>query len=198
MSDEVLQKNVLRETCLAKRQAMPVPLRRAHGQAAQRALLASDVWANARRVALYMPVRAEIDTSLLLEDAWARGIQVLLPRCVPHVPGQMDFLFCAERDCLRAGLWGILEPGPQCPALPWDGSEGSPDVVVIPALAYDVRGYRLGYGGGYYDRALSQPAFAASHSVGLCYAALCLPQVPTESWDQPVKALCTEEGLRWL
>lgn len=198
MTEIALQKNTMRKACLDRRKAMATADLHAYGQAAQRALLATDMWAKARQVALYMPVRAEVDTSLLLEDAWARGISVLLPRCVPHAAGQMDFVPCVSRKDLRAGLWGILEPAPECLPLPWDSGDFAPSVAVIPALAYDVRGYRLGYGGGYYDRALSQPAFAASVCVGLCYADLVLPHIPTEAWDRPVKALCTEEGLQWL
>lgn len=177
---------------------MPKTEQEAHATTAQRALLETDVWLSARQITLYMPVRGEVDTSLLLEDAWARGVSVLLPRCVPQKTGQMDFVPCTGRSQLRAGLWGILEPDPQCPPLAWDSSEFSPCVAVIPALAYDVRGYRLGYGGGYYDRALSQPPFAATTCVGLCYAALRLEKVPTETWDRPVNALCSEEGLQWL
>lgn len=198
MSEVALQKNIMRKACLDRRKAMTTADMQKCGQAAQHALLATEMWANARQVALYMPVRAEMDTGLLLEDAWARGIQVLLPRCLPHASGQMDFVPCTSYKDLQAGLWGILEPSSECQPLPWDSNDFSPSVAVIPALAYDVRGYRLGYGGGYYDRALIQPAFAASPCVGLCYAALVLPHIPTDAWDRPVNVLCTEEGLQWL
>lgn len=173
-------------------------LREAHGKAAQEALLQDPVWQSARQVALYMPIRAEMDTALLLADAWARKIEVLLPRCVTGEMGRMDFVPCTGPEHVTTGLWGILEPQAHCMPLPWDSQYLAPQVALVPALAYDLRGYRLGYGGGYYDRALRHACFAATRTVGMCYKAQCTEQLPVQPWDFPVNALCTEEGLQWL
>ena len=73
------------------------------------------------------------------------------------------------------------------------------DLILVPGLCYDREGYRLGFGGGYYDRFLA--AFGARGSgrrpllVGLCYAFQVVDALPSQDWDRPVDCLCTEEGL---
>lgn len=198
LSPEQLQKTRLRTEFMNVRRGLTSAESRAHSLMAQRALLADPAWRNAQQVALYMPIRGEVETAMLLEDAWNRQVQVLLPRCHAQAQGNMDFVPCASRAQLTAGPYGILEPSPDCPALPWEVAQLSPDVAVIPALVFDTAGFRLGYGGGYYDRALRHPCFARTRTVGLCYVAQCVSVVPREPWDCPVNALCTEEGLQWL
>lgn len=192
------QKKLLRQEYLTRRRGLSVDAARAQALAAQSALLNAPQWKEARQVAVYMPIRGEMDTALLLEDAWARKVQVLLPRCVPGATGRMDFVPCDSRARLKQGVFGIWEPDPDCAALPWDKDILCPDLVVVPALAFDAQGFRLGYGGGYYDRALGHPCFALTRTVGLNYAACCGAPLPHEAWDYPVQALCTEEGLKWL
>lgn len=198
LSTEQLQKVRLRTEFMIMRRGLDSAAAHTHSLAAQRALLADPAWRNARQVTLYMPIRKEMDTAILLEDAWDRQVQVLLPRCHSHEQGAMDFVPCASHAQLTAGPYGILEPSPDCPALPWDVAQLLPDVAVIPALVFDAAGFRVGYGGGYYDRALRHPCFARTRTVGLCYAAQCVSVVPRQAWDCPVNALCTEEGLQWL
>jgi 5,10-methenyltetrahydrofolate synthetase len=73
---------------------------------------------------------------------------------------------------------------------------GALDLVFIPALAMDAEGYRLGYGGGYYDRWLaSVPTALMPKTIGVTWASTCVPQLPVDPWDVPLNALLTEEGL---
>lgn len=192
------QKTLLRTHYLAYRRSLSADAARAQSLAAQSSLMLAPEWQQARQVALYMPIRGEMDTSLLLEEAWARKMQVLLPRCVPGAAGRMDFVPCQSRARLTQGVFGIWEPSPDCAPLPWDKASLSPDLAVIPALAFDAQGFRLGYGGGYYDRALGHVCFAQTRTVGLNYAACCVSPLPHQAWDFPVQAVCTEEGLKWL
>lgn len=69
------------------------------------------------------------------------------------------------------------------------------DVVMLPLLGFDVRGTRLGQGGGYYDRTLSKTSFRP-YRIGLAYAAQQVPVLPREPWDVPLHAVLTESGLR--
>lgn len=111
---------------------------------------------------------------------------------------------CACAADLRPGRYGIAEPDPvRCPAIDMDAVPGSasafaPDLAVIPGVAFDRRGNRLGHGAGYYDRFLAHPAMARTALVGLAYAFQIVPALPVAPWDRPVHALCTEEGLTWL
>lgn len=192
------QKVLLRAEYLSRRGNIAPAAAAGMALAAQRALLDDVQWKAAGQVALYMPIRGEMDTAVLLQDAWARKVQVLLPRCRLGEQGRMDFVICGGYEQLRPGVYGILEPAPECAALPWDVRCLCPDVAVIPGLAFDAQGFRLGYGGGYYDRALEHACFARTRTVGLCANACYTQQLPRQSWDKSVNAICTEGGLQWL
>ncbi|EGY25136.1 5-formyltetrahydrofolate cyclo-ligase [Desulfovibrio sp. A2] len=213
---DVEARQALRRTMLARRAALPPEEAARLGHAAQEALLASPAWQAARQVLLYVAVRNETATARLLDAAWAHGKQVLLPRCVTSAPqadaaapaanydNEMCLAPCACAADLRPGRYGIAEPAPdRCPAIDMDAAPGSassfaPDLAVIPGVAFDRQGNRLGHGAGYYDRFLAHPAMARTALVGLAYAFQIVPALPVAPWDRPVHALCTEEGLIWL
>ena len=162
----------------------------------QERLLASPLWRDCRRVAAYMAVKGEAGTSLLLDEARRTGRALFLPRCRRQGeegwPGGMDFLLCEAGTPLILSRFGIPEPPPDVPALS-PAELAAPDtLLIVPALAFDREGFRLGYGGGYYDRVLAR---AACPSVGLAFHSLLLPQLPRDPWDKSVRAVCTEEIL---
>ena len=162
----------------------------------QERLLASPLWRDCRRVAAYMAVKGEAGTSLLLDEARRTSRALFLPRCRRQGekgwPGGMDFLLCEAGTPLMPSRFGIPEPPPDAPALS-PAELAAPDtLLIVPALAFDREGFRLGYGGGYYDRVLAR---AACPSVGLAFHSLLLPQLPREPWDKSVRAVCTEEIL---
>lgn len=162
----------------------------------QERLLASPLWRDCRRVAAYMAVKGEAGTSLLLDEARRTGRALFLPRCRRQGekgwPGGMDFLLCEAGTPFMPSRFGIPEPPPDAPALS-PAELAAPDtLLIVPALAFDREGFRLGYGGGYYDRVLAR---AACPSVGLAFHSLLLPQLPREPWDKSVRAVCTEEIL---
>lgn len=171
--------------------AADAPRHAALSAALQRHLLTSAVWRESPVVMLYCAVRGEVDTSLLLTEAWASNKRVLLPRCRSGERGVMDAVACSGPAALvRSGL-GIPEP---------TGEAAPPELtrealIVTPGLAFDRDGYRLGYGGGYYDRLFQAGVRLA---VGLVFTDHLLDRIPREAWDQPVNALCTEEGLLWI
>lgn len=138
----------------------------------------------AERVFAYCSVVPEVDTHALLAQARRRGKTVALP--VTQSDGQMQF---ARYDgALVPGRFGIPEPprGAQI-LLPQPG-----DLMLVPALAYDRAGRRLGRGGGYYDRFLARVDCCA---VGLIRAAFLLDALPAEWNDVPVSAVITEDGI---
>ncbi len=133
------------------------------------------------RVLLYWSMGNEIDTLPILEQLLSRGKQVLLPRCLPG--GAMETrLYVPGR--LVPHRWGMQEPAMDCPLL-------EPELALIPALCYDKNGYRLGWGGGYYDRWLAR---TKTHTVGLCRHALLKAHLPRESWDRRVELVLTEQA----
>lgn len=162
---------------------------RRSAQAAQH-LLELQPLTNSRTILAFYPFRDEIDTRPFLEAAGRRGQEVWLPltdpacrRIHPHV--------YRGRDSLRRGAYGILEPDPE-QAPPADPERL--DAVVVPGLAFDRSGGRLGYGGGYYDRFLAD----LSHRpllVGLAYSIQLVESVPRERHDIPLHYLVTEDGV---
>ena len=191
-------KRHLRAAMNARRVAQPPAQARAAAEAAQRALMAQPCWTEARQIALYVAFKGEMDTGLLLRHAWEQGQQVLLPRCRPRTQGIMDLVLCSGPGDLHPGHFGILEPRADLPALAWDDPSLAPAVMVVPGVAFDRTGRRLGFGGGYYDRALARPALAQTARVGLAYSWQVVDGLPAEDWDCPVQCLCTEEGCTWL
>lgn len=167
---------------------------------AQERLLADPAWQNASFITLYVAAKGEIQTDRLLEAAWSAGKRVFLPRVDKKERGLMHFLRCTGTAQLGPGSFGLLEPLEEhCPACDFT-AEGYPDLMILPGLAFDRRGGRLGWGGGYYDRFLEMcsGAGASTRFIGLGYAFQLLPEVPTEPWDRPVDAVCTDEELIWI
>lgn len=126
----------------------------------------------------------EPETGRLVEELTRRGKAVGLPRMLPGHRMEVR-RFDPARPMVPAAF-GILEPGEDCPLM----DKGEIDLALVPAVCYDRRGYRLGFGGGYYDRWLAD---FAGFRVGFCRAAVLQERVPTEAHDSRVDLLLTEE-----
>lgn len=180
-------KVAVRDRLLTTRRRRGLLEMQADARAVTEHLLAWEPLHRAATVAAYVSIPGEPGTGPLLETLVARGRHVLLPVVRPD--GELDW---ARHDGpLVAAGFGLLEPtgprlGPEAVA--------TADVVLVPALAVDRRGMRLGRGGGYYDRALGRvpvgtPVCALLHDGEL------LDAVPTEPHDRPVTAAITPTGL---
>lgn len=162
--------------------------RRRHCDPGQGAALASHVLAAAPPspgaiVAGYWPIRREIDPGPLLAELARRGHRIVLPVTPP--PGSpLIFKEWRREVPLRTGRFGTREP---------EGEELVPDWLLVPLLAFDRRGFRLGYGGGYYDRTLA--SLPGAVAIGCAYLCQEVPAVPTGLHDQRLSAVATEAGL---
>ncbi len=192
------RKAALRERIRKLRRNHPPGLARARSLEAQQRLLEAPCWRNARSVALYVALKGELSTDKLLAAAWKSGRTVWLPRVRPGEPGRMEFAVCVGLEQLRPGPFGLREPEDGLPGLGPEeaGKAFSPDLLVLPGLAFDRRGGRLGFGGGYYDRFLDSGLTCPR--VGLCFAFQITRNLPLEQWDQRVHYLCTEEQFLCL
>ncbi|MFT4302335.1 MAG: 5-formyltetrahydrofolate cyclo-ligase, partial [Desulfovibrio sp.] len=185
-------------------------LAKERAEAAQKNLLMADCWRQASSVALYVGIKDEMDTRMLLDAAWGEGRTLWLPRVRRGQPGIMDFVACASREQLQPGPFGLLEPDAALPgvgpesvaagaahaASSGNGTGFAPQLMILPGLAFDLTGGRLGYGGGYYDRFLQ--AGLDCPRVGFCFDFQLVPSLPLAPWDQRVHHLCTEERLLCL
>lgn len=142
----------------------------------------------------YLSFGSEVDTYGILQRAWDKGMDVALPRCVRGTH-DMTWHAVTTLEGLERSPIGVLEPRATAPALPAHGLPAKA-LALVPGLTFDARGYRLGYGGGYYDAFL---AGFAGHAVGLCRTAhftrdLAAQRV-IEDHDLPVQMVATEGGV---
>ena len=136
-------------------------------------------------VALYWPIRSEVNTRPLIEALHAQGFPILLP-AMTAVRQPLHFRAFQPGDELAKGPFGLSEPWPERP-------EGRPAIVFAPLAAFDRRGVRLGYGGGIYDATLQALRAAGPvTAIGLAYALQECDAVPAESHDQRLNFIITE------
>ncbi|WP_073949383.1 5-formyltetrahydrofolate cyclo-ligase [Streptomyces kebangsaanensis] len=190
-------KRALRREFLAVRNTLTVDdVREAAHALARRALELPEL-AGARTVAAYVSVGTEPGTLPLLDALRARGVRVLLPALLPD--NDLDWgAYTGEGSLARVhhgGKMALFEPagerlGPHAVA--------EADVVLLPGLAVDTRGMRLGRGGGSYDRVLARLEAADAHPalVVLLYDTEVVERVPEEAHDRPVQAVVTPSGVR--
>ncbi|MFK7945928.1 MAG: 5-formyltetrahydrofolate cyclo-ligase [Paracoccaceae bacterium] len=150
-------------------------------------LMASRLLTGMSVIAGYRPIRTEIDPTPLMNALHSAGHGLAVPVILGE--GQpLEFHAWTPDTPMHAGPFGA--------DVPVNGVAVIPDLILAPLLAFDRRGYRLGYGGGFYDRTLellrTQGRLCA---IGLAYAGQEISQVPTEPTDQPLDAILTEQGL---
>jgi 5-formyltetrahydrofolate cyclo-ligase len=182
VSDVQLRKAELRAQVLARRSALLADQRAAAGRLIRDAVLAAPQVQMAGTIAAYYSVGTEPDTRGLVYALWKRGSYVLLPLLRPD--GDLDWASYEGPDSLVAGPRGLREPGEPPRGV---DAVARADVVLVPALAVDAAGRRLGRGGGSYDRALARVGPLVP-LIALIYDDELVEQVPAEGHDVPVRA----------
>ena len=140
--------------------------------------------AEADTLLLFYGVGSEPDTGHLLLELWRQRKRVLLPKCLPG--RAMEARLVRGEDDLWPGTFGIPEPLDACPTV----DKGEIDLILVPALCYDLSCRRLGQGGGYYDRYLAD---YGGRTVGLCRERLLQKELPVEGHDRAVDLVLTEK-----
>lgn len=191
-SDDPGPKARLRRTIRAQRAALRAAEAAAAARRAIHRLWSLPCMARATSLAMYLPVGGELDCTPLAIQAWARGRKVFLP--VISGPKLRFARFRPATD-LRTNRYGILEPVTASRHL---CCARQLDVIIAPLVAFDVRGRRIGMGGGYYDRTLAflkqrtharRPFF-----VSIAFEMQKLDVVPVEEWDVLLDAIVTERA----
>lgn len=145
-----------------------------------RSLLADERLSAAHSVLLYHPLPDEVDVRMVIDTLYAKDIEVYLPKVVSDT--EMTLHRYEGPASLQKGSFGILEPQtPACEPLPMI------DVAVIPGMAFDAAGHRLGRGKGYYDRFLHSIPYL--YKIGVCYPFQLVDNVPTDENDVKMDAV---------
>lgn len=188
MEARVTSKSTIRAQVSAARQRLGASERTASAQAIAARLTALAEYQQARCVGLYAATPDEVATDLICDHALRARKQVCYPRVSNPAQCQMDFFAVHSRDELTPGFHNILEPKPgSTPVSPHDI-----DCICVPGVAFDRHGHRLGQGAGYYDRWL---AGYTGERVGLAYECQVVDELPTNTQDQHVQYVVTEQRV---
>jgi 5-formyltetrahydrofolate cyclo-ligase len=183
-------KQAFRRQMLAERAALPAGERADRSRAACRHLLSFAKLAACRTVMAFHPIREELDIVPFLDSARQRGQEVWLPLTVVTERRLIPYRYTGP-DMLRPGAYGIMEPDP---AKAEEADLAKLDAVLVPGVAFDRQGGRMGYGGGFYDRFLSaldrKPLL-----IGCGYGLQVVQSVPVEPHDVRLDYLVTEAGV---
>ncbi len=181
-------KQDLRLKCRNKRTAM---------DAAKKAELDKCIAENVRRLKeykpattllIYMSTSIEVNTEEIIKNAWADGKKVAIPRCIEG-SRDMEFHYIENFSSVAPGTFSVLEPSPDLPMV----TDFSGCLMIVPGMQFDMRGYRIGYGKGYYDRYMVR---FGGISAGICYADELKPFMYHGRFDRQVDIVVTDKRIK--
>lgn len=190
-----MSKEQMREACLrARKEAAQTDLMRADALIADE-LRALPAFNEVQVLLSYLSFGREVDTERLIEEALAKGVRVALPR----ITGARSMAWHEVRslDGLVRAPQGMLEPAADdATRLEVASLASLRTAALVPGLAFDASGYRIGYGGGFYDRFLPSFREAKGMALGLCRASAFQEEpLPRDAYDAPVDLIVTEKGV---
>lgn len=150
--------------------------------------LNSDIYKNSEQILCYAAFDDEINTAKIIKAAFKDNKKVALPHCT-DLNGNMEFYYINSFSDISIGSFDIREPNIEICKKTVDFSNA---VCVVPAFTFDKKGYRLGYGKGYYDRFLKKFTII---SVGLCYNSFLRDNLPVNEFDVAVNYIATEDKI---
>ena len=151
-------------------------------------LFESELWEKAETIGIYLSFGNEWETRGIIEEAWRVGKKVAIPKTIPDVKG-MKFYQMDDFSKVKKGHFNIEEPiVDQTRVVEKDQI----DLLIVPGLIFSKDGYRIGFGGGYYDRFLTD---FIHPTVSLVWSGQLVEYLPTNQYDLPVQYILTEHGL---
>jgi len=187
LNDVQLSKQKVRELMLRQRLDLREDIRRK---------LSEEVWSrlNSRieirssaHLGLFFPFQGEVDISPHFQELWSEGKKLHFPR-LNSEGARLEFVSVAAAGPWIQGKWGIREPSPELPS----EDLALLDVLILPGVAFDLRGNRLGFGKGFYDRLLKD---YRGRTLALAYDFQVNEEIPTESHDRKIDVLVTESRV---
>ncbi len=178
-----MDKTTLRRQIREKKRAMTSQQIEAASRSLGEQFAATQVYKDAKTIYGYLPYNQEVRTVPMLERALKEGKRVAVPKVYGD---EMKFIYVTDLSKVEKGYAGIPEPTEDGPV-----ADDPTALVLMPGLAFDSQGHRIGYGGGFYDKFLaSEPGHP---TVALCYGFQMLPVIETEEFDVPVDCVLWSE-----
>ncbi len=175
----------IRNVCKKYRINLPVEKKQQFDLILQEKFLQTEEYKNADVLLAFVSKDIEIDTNMIINQALADGKTLALPKCKEE--NLMDFYIVDDLANLKEGYYGLSEPdSTKCQLL--QSIDNS--VCLVPGLAFDMEGYRIGFGKGYYDRFLLD---FKGVTVGMCYTKCVEEKLPRGYYDRPIDILITEK-----
>ncbi|MFA4814498.1 MAG: 5-formyltetrahydrofolate cyclo-ligase [Candidatus Gracilibacteria bacterium] len=178
-------KNAIRNQMREQRQTLSPALHAEKSKEIRHRLEGFPAFKTAGKMLIYVSAKEEVDTHGLIKDALKQGRKVYVPKIQN---GSIAICPLYEWKDLEPGTFGILEP---CEILEETRPEEM-DIIIVPGLAFDVHGHRVGYGKGYYDKLLKR---TRGYKVGLAFCEQMIEKVPTETHDVPLDLIITDKAL---
>ncbi|MCD8502237.1 MAG: 5-formyltetrahydrofolate cyclo-ligase [Bacillaceae bacterium] len=145
-------------------------------------------WKTANTIGVTVSTATEINTRPIIERAWKEGKTIAVPKCIPSTKG-MDFRKLSSYEQLEVSYYSLLEPNPTTTE---KVEKHELDLVIVPGTVFDTSGFRIGFGGGYYDRFLST---YNGVTISIAYDIQVISQVPNEDHDLAVDLIITENKV---
>ncbi|MBM7597960.1 5-formyltetrahydrofolate cyclo-ligase [Virgibacillus halotolerans] len=179
-----MDKQNLRQTTIQKVKELTTKEKQQIEESLINQLVSSTLWQQANTIGVTMSQGFEWDTKAIIERAWEQDKTVCVPKCEPQQK-KLTFYQLDTYDQLEVVYYKLLEPKPD-PKKQMD--KKAIDLLIVPGILFDQQGYRIGFGGGYYDRFLID---FPNQTVSLVSAIQLVDKVPSESFDIPVQHLIT-------
>ena len=187
------EKDAIRRECAERRNSMKIEERAEFDKKIIDVVTSLVSFKHADIILLYAPIKSEIDVMPIFALAKEKGKRVAFPRCNTE-DRTMKFHFVDSLDELEPCAYNIREPKEEAEIYDSEETKGSA-LCIVPGLAFDVYGYRLGYGKGYYDKFMH--SFKGS-CIGVAYTHQILPNLPRGKFDKHCDILITEKGIKTL
>lgn len=187
----ILLKKEIRKKILEIKNALSTEIIQEKSRRIFEELKKKDFYSNANNVMLYISFGSEVMTRPIIDDLLSRGKRVFIPVTVPATKALIVSELKDYEEDLQVGHFGVMEPKEEAlrPVEP-----NILDLVIVPGVAFDQRGYRIGYGGGYYDRFLPRLPEKTT-TVSLAFDMQLIDEVPISQYDIPVQYILTEESF---
>lgn len=187
-----MNKKDIRKAVLAKRDILEQQNKKAMDEAIFNKIVKLKEYNEAESIFIFISFGSEVDTHRIINHALERGKRVAVPR-INKAKKAMELKVIKSLDNLKPALYGILEPGEEAEDI-------EPDelgLIIMPGVAFDLSGGRIGYGGGYYDRFLNE-AKETTPRVALAYELQIVDILPLEPFDKKIHGLITEQRNIWF